>query len=115
MLRCKEEIIMPLIRSLNRIAIDLIVEKFITELQTRLEEKHVTLEVDKSARDWLAFNGYDKLMGARPMARLVKDKLKKPLANEILFGSLAEGGGRVSVRVENGELRVQIESLCKVK
>ncbi len=102
-------------KALSRIAIDLIVEKFLTELQARLEEKHVTLEVDKGARDWMAFNGYDKQMGARPMARLVKDKLKRPLANEILFGSLAEGGGRVSVSVENGELRVNIEAPCKVK
>jgi len=102
-------------KSLNRIAIDLIVEKFITELQARLEEKNVTLDVDKGARDWLAFHGYDKLMGARPMARLVKDKLKKPLANEILFGSLAESSGRVSVSVENDELRVNIEAPCKVK
>ncbi|MBP9764686.1 MAG: hypothetical protein KBD03_05130, partial [Gammaproteobacteria bacterium] len=58
---------------------------------------------------------YDKQMGARPMSRLVKEKLKKPLASEILFGSLAEAGGRVSVTVESGELRVQIEAPCKVK
>ncbi len=102
-------------KSLSHVAIELIVEKFITELQARLEEKHVTLEADKSARDWLALHGFDKQMGARPMSRLVKDKLKKPLASEILFGSLAESGGRVSVTVENGELRVQIEAPCKVK
>jgi ATP-dependent Clp protease ATP-binding subunit ClpA len=100
---------------LTHVAIDLIVEKFLTELQARLEEKHVTLEVDKTAREWLAARGYDKQMGARPMARLVKEKLKKPLASEILFGSLAEAGGRVNVTVENGELRVQIDSPCKVK
>ena len=100
---------------LSRTAIDLIVEKFLTELQARLEEKHVTLEVDKPAREWLALRGYDKQMGARPMSRLVKEKLKKPLASEILFGSLAEAGGRVSVTVESGELRVQIEAPCKVK
>lgn len=97
-------------------AIDLIVEKFLTELQARLEEKHVTLEVSESARNWLAINGYDKQMGARPMSRLVKDKLKKPLANEILFGRLAaEGGGRVTVTVVNNELNVQIETPSKVK
>lgn len=100
---------------LSRVAIDLIVEKFITELQARLEEKHVTLEVDKVAREWLATHGYDKQMGARPMARLVKEKLKKPLASEILFGSLVEAGGRVRVTVDGGELRVQIEAPCKVK
>ncbi len=102
-------------RVLSRVAIDLIVEKFITELQARLEEKHVTLEVDKVAREWLATHGYDKQMGARPMARLVKEKLKKPLAGEILFGSLVEAGGRVRVTVDGGELRVQIEAPCKVK
>lgn len=95
-------------------AIDLIVEKLITELQNRLAEKHVVLAVDDPARDWLASHGYDRQMGARPMARLVKEKLKKPLANELLFGSLMEGG-RVHVTVENGELRVDIEAACKVK
>jgi ATP-dependent Clp protease ATP-binding subunit ClpA len=102
-------------KSLTTIAIDLIVEKFLTELQTRLEEKHVSLEVDDVARDWLASHGYDRLMGARPMARLVKDRLKKPLANELLFGSLSGIGGRVSVTVENNELRVDIEATVKEK
>lgn len=96
-------------------AIDLIVEKFVTELQNRLGEKQVRLEVDDIARDWLASHGFDPQMGARPMARLIKDKLKKPLANALLFGILAEAGGRVSVTVENEELRVNIEAPCKVK
>lgn len=102
-------------KSLSKEAIDLIVEKFLTELQARLTEKNVTLEVNNAAREWLAAHGYDKPMGARPMARLVKDKLKKPLANEILFGSLAENGGHVTVTVENEELRVDIDATCKVK
>lgn len=103
-------------KALSPEAVDLIVEKFLTELQARLEEKHVTIEVSDGARDWLALHGYDKQMGARPMSRLVKDRLKKPLANEILFGQLAaEGGGRVKIFVENNELRVQIETPCKVK
>lgn len=96
-------------------AIDLIVEKFLTELQSRLDEKNVSLTVDDLARDWLASHGYDRQMGARPMARLVKDRLKKPLANEILFGRLAEGGGRVSVMVEDDDLKVKIETLSKIK
>jgi len=95
-------------------AIDLIVEKLLTELQNRLNEKNVTLEVDDAARDWLASHGYDRQMGARPMARLVKDRLKKPLANELLFGNLTEGG-KVCVTVDNGELRVDIVMACKVK
>lgn len=95
-------------------AIDLIVEKLITELQNRLTEKHVAIEIDDNARDWLASHGYDRQMGARPMARLVKDRLKKPLANELLFGVLAEGG-KVLVTVENGELHVDIVTACKSK
>lgn len=102
-------------KPLNREAIDLIIEKFLTELQARLTEKNVTFEIDKVAREWLAANGYDKQMGARPMARLIKDKLKKPLAGEILFGRLAEAGGRVNVTADSNELRVQIEAPCKVK
>lgn len=101
-------------KPLQNDAIDLIVEKLITELQNRLSEKHVVLEVDDAARAWLASHGYDRQMGARPMARLVKDKLKKPMANELLFGSLLEGG-RVAVTVEDGELKVDLEAACKVK
>lgn len=95
-------------------AIDLIIEKLITELQNRLGEKNVTLDIDDVARDWLASHGYDRQMGARPMARLVKDKLKKPLASELLFGTLSEGG-RVRVTVLEDELRVDIDTACKVK
>ena len=69
----------------------------------------MVLNGDQHGRDWLGLHGYDKLMGARPMARLVRDKLKKPLANEILFGSLATGGGCVNVTVEDGELAVRLE------
>jgi ATP-dependent Clp protease ATP-binding subunit ClpA len=99
-------------KPLQNDAIDLIVEKLITELQNRLSEKHVSLEVNEAARAWLASHGYDRQMGARPMARLVKDKLKKPLANELLFGRLLEGG-RVLVTVENEELKVDLEALVK--
>ena len=74
----------------------------------------MNFEVDGAARDWLALHGYDRQMGARPMAHLVKDRLKKPLANELLFGTLTEGG-KVTVTVENGELRVDIVTACKVK
>lgn len=73
-----------------------VVDKFIVQLQVQLDKKQVSLEVDTKARDWLAEHGYDKAMGARPMGRLIQEKLKKPLANEILFGGLQNGG---SVRV----------------
>jgi ATP-dependent Clp protease ATP-binding subunit ClpA len=102
-------------KTLTHAAVELIVEKSVTELQVRLQEKNVVLEVDKKARDWMAEHGYDVQMGARPMGRLVKDKLKKPLASEILFGRLAENGGRVRVTMESGELRVQVEAPHKVK
>ncbi|NYS59420.1 ATP-dependent Clp protease ATP-binding subunit ClpA [Vreelandella salicampi] len=87
-----------------------VVDKFLIELQAQLDEKRVQLEVDDSARDWLAEQGYDPDMGARPMARLIQEKLKKPLAEMILFGELAEHGGIVHVSLEEGELRLSTES-----
>lgn len=94
---------------LKREAIDLIVEKCLVELQSRIHGKHVSIELDDPARGWLAEHGYDKDMGARPMARLVTERLKRPLADELLFGKLAHGGGKVAVTVKNGELKVEIE------
>ena len=69
-----------------------VVDKFIIELQAQLDVKGVSLEVTSDARAYMAKKGYDKSMGARPMARLIKDELKKELANELLFGELAKGG-----------------------
>ncbi|MGV6984261.1 ATP-dependent Clp protease ATP-binding subunit ClpA [Providencia hangzhouensis] len=69
-----------------------VVDKFIVELQVQLDEKGVSIEVSAPARRWLCEKGYDKAMGARPMARTIQDNLKKPLANELLFGSLTNGG-----------------------
>ncbi len=85
-----------------------VVDKFLTELQAQLDDKKVHLEVDAAARRWLAEKGYDRHMGARPMARLIQDKIKRPLAEQVLFGDLAEGGGIVEVSVEDGELVVKI-------
>ena len=86
--------------------IENVVDKFLTELQAQLDEKKVILEVDQNAREWMAENGYDRLMGARPMQRLIQEHLKKPLAEMILFGELAEHGGNVAVSVkkENGKV-----------
>src|SRR5690606_40690047 len=67
-----------------------IVDKFLTELQAQLEDKRVQLDVSNAARGWLAEHGYDAQMGARPMARLIQEKIKRPLAEAILFGELAE-------------------------
>ncbi|MCG8672461.1 MAG: ATP-dependent Clp protease ATP-binding subunit ClpA [Pseudomonadales bacterium] len=88
-----------------------VVDKFLTELQAQLDEKKVQLDVDDTAREWFARKGYDREMGARPMSRLIQDILKKPLAEEILFGDLAENGGTVHIRKkdENDELELDIE------
>jgi len=84
---------------LSQEVIHQVVDKFICELQAQLDKKGVSLELDKAAHDWLAEKGYDKEMGARPMARVIQEHLKKPLANEILFGKLARGGNvRVSCK-----------------
>ncbi|XKE44262.1 ATP-dependent Clp protease ATP-binding subunit ClpA [Halomonas organivorans] len=87
-----------------------VVDKFLVELQAQLDEKRVQLDVDEAARDWLAEKGYDPDMGARPMARLIQEKLKKPLAEQILFGELAEHGGVVHVSVEDDELHLASEA-----
>ncbi len=74
-----------------------IVDKFICDLQVQLDKKQVSLELSGTARQWLADKGYDPAMGARPMGRVIQEQLKKPLANEILFGRLMQGG---DVRVD---------------
>ncbi|WBM69417.1 ATP-dependent Clp protease ATP-binding subunit ClpA [Buttiauxella sp. WJP83] len=82
-----------------------VVDKFIVELQVQLDQKGVSLEVSQEARDWLAEKGYDRAMGARPMTRVIQDNLKKPLANELLFGSLVDGGQvTVALDKENQKL-----------
>jgi ATP-dependent Clp protease ATP-binding subunit ClpA len=83
-----------------------VVDKFLIELETQLHEKHVSLSATAAARQWLAEHGFDPLMGARPMARLLQEQIKRPLADELLFGKLV-GGGRVTVDVRDGELVVE--------
>ncbi len=83
-----------------------VVDKFLIELEAQLQEKHVTVSASPGARQWLAENGFDQQMGARPMARVIQDKIKRPLADELLFGKLVDGG-RVDVDVVDGELSVQ--------
>ncbi len=80
-----------------------IVDKFIKELNGQLAEKRVLIKLDESAREWLAKNGFDARYGARPMARLIHEKIKQPLAQEILFGKLTDGGS-VLVEEKEGEL-----------
>ncbi|MHA6203367.1 ATP-dependent Clp protease ATP-binding subunit ClpA [Dyella soli] len=86
-----------------------VVDKFLIELESQLTEKHVSLDVDADARHWLAEHGFDPQMGARPMARVILEKVKRPLADELLFGKLAEGG-KVSLSVRDGELVVSTEA-----
>jgi ATP-dependent Clp protease ATP-binding subunit ClpA len=83
-----------------------VVDKFIIELETQLQEKHVALSVEPEARRWLAQNGFDPQRGARPMARVIQDQVKRPLADELLFGKLVNGG-RVTVVVRDGKLAVE--------
>ncbi len=83
-----------------------VVDKFVIELEAQLEAKNVTLQVDEEARHWLAKKGYDPKMGARPMARLIQDKVKRALANELLFGHL-EKGGHVTVQVKDDDLLIE--------
>ncbi|HEY0428855.1 MAG TPA: ATP-dependent Clp protease ATP-binding subunit ClpA [Pyrinomonadaceae bacterium] len=90
-------------KALNLENITLIVDKFIKELNGQLAEKRVLVQLDETARQWLAKNGFDSRYGARPMARLIHEKIKQPLAHEILFGQLANGGSAV-VTVEDDNL-----------
>src|SRR5690606_33760738 len=84
---------------LARASIDRVVDKFLGELRTQLEDRKVTLEFTPIARDWLAEKGYSPQFGARPMGRLIHQELKKPLADALLFGSL-QGGGIAKVDVD---------------
>ncbi|MGR8933648.1 MAG: ATP-dependent Clp protease ATP-binding subunit ClpA [Gammaproteobacteria bacterium] len=86
-----------------------VVDKFIFELETLLTERQVTLTLDPDARLWLAEHGCDPKMGARPMARLIQEKIKKPLANDLLFGKLARGG-HVRIYVQGDELMFAMQS-----
>ncbi|HKX32534.1 MAG TPA: ATP-dependent Clp protease ATP-binding subunit ClpA [Blastocatellia bacterium] len=91
--------------SLGFKTIERVVDKFIGELSVQLIDKQVELELTEAARAWLAAKGFDKLNGARPMARLIQAKIKEPLANEILFGSL-QHGGKVVIDEKDGELKL---------
>ncbi|WP_427983374.1 ATP-dependent Clp protease ATP-binding subunit ClpA [Agarivorans sp.] len=93
---------------LNEEIIEQVVDKFIVELQAQLDANGVSMEVDFDARQWLSEQGYDKAMGARPMARVIREQLRKPLANEILFGRLNQGG-HVDVGLKDGKLDFQYE------
>ena len=85
-----------------------VVDKFLTELQSQLDEKRVTIDVDEDARLWLVEKGYDIHMGARPMERVIQEHIKKPLAEMVLFGSLAQSGGTALVRLNKAENKLEV-------
>lgn len=87
-----------------------VVDKFLTQLQAQLDDKKVVLTVEPDARAWLAEHGYDEKMGARPMARTIQEHIKKPLANEILFGALSQGGEVVVSTDDSGELTLDVRA-----
>nr|WP_217430422.1 ATP-dependent Clp protease ATP-binding subunit ClpA [Sulfitobacter algicola] len=86
-----------------------VVEKFVLQLEAQLMDRNVTIELTKDAAEWLANKGYDDKMGARPLGRVIQEYIKKPLAEELLFGKLAKGG-IVKVGMKDGELDLELEA-----
>ncbi|HEX4648753.1 MAG TPA: hypothetical protein VH111_08005, partial [Steroidobacteraceae bacterium] len=96
--------------ALDPVTIERVVDKLILEVEAQLEQKGVTVSLDDAARRWVASKGYDPKMGARPMARTIQEHIKRPLAEELLFGRLASGGHvRVSVNEDGSELVLHCE------
>jgi ATP-dependent Clp protease ATP-binding subunit ClpA len=87
-----------------------VVQKFVLQLEAQLADRNVTVELSDEAADWLAKNGYDELYGARPLARVIQEHIKKPLADEILFGRLVRGG-HVRLVLSNGKIVFEIDSV----
>ena len=94
-------------------SVKLIVDKFIKELNVQIKDKRIEIILDEVARDWLAANGFDSKMGARPLARLIDSKLKTPLSRKILFGDLQDGG-RINVTIVNDQLEFTISEMPPV-
>lgn len=95
-------------KALTQEIIRQVVQKFVMQLEAQLADRHVTIETTEEAADWLAKNGFDELYGARPLARVIQDSIKKPLADEILFGRLVKGG-HVKVVLKDSKLAFEIE------
>jgi len=97
---------------LDRTTVVRVVDKLIVELEAQLQDKMVTLELDDAARAWIADRGYDAKMGARPMSRVIQEQIKRPLAEELLFGSLASGGHiRIIVAPDGESLALEAQEL----
>jgi ATP-dependent Clp protease ATP-binding subunit ClpA len=89
----------------------MIVDKFLNEISQKLAPKKIDFKVSKKMRSWLADKGYDISYGARPLARLIQDKIKKPISEELLFGKLSKSGGKISIDLDDGEkLKIDISS-----
>ena len=101
--------------SLSKETIRTVVDKFLVALQVQLDDKNVVLHIDGSVVEWFVENGYSKSMGARPMGRLIQEKLKKPLAEDILFGKLSHSGGEVFVTESGGHIKFRAESKANEK
>jgi ATP-dependent Clp protease ATP-binding subunit ClpA len=84
-----------------------VVEKFVMQLEAQLADRNVTIELSSAAKEWLAERGYDRLYGARPLARVIQEHIKKPLAEELLFGKLVKGGA-VKVTMKDGKLDFEL-------
>jgi ATP-dependent Clp protease ATP-binding subunit ClpA len=95
--------------ALDPVTIERVVDKLLIEVEAQLEPKGVVLNIDEAARRWIAQRGYDVKMGARPMARVIQEHIKRPLAEELLFGKLSEGGGqaRISVAADGNSLEIE--------
>src|SRR5215472_866996 len=96
-------------KALTPEVIRMVVQKFVLQLEAQLADRHVTIEANEDAIDWLAKNGFDELYGARPLARTIQEEIKKPLADDILFGRLSKGG-HVKVVLKDGKLAFEFDT-----
>jgi ATP-dependent Clp protease ATP-binding subunit ClpA len=96
--------------ALDPATINRVVDKLLVEVETQLEQKNVALHVDDEARAWIARRGYDPKMGARPMARVIQEHIKRPLAEELLFGRLEKGGHAFVGVAPDGTLKIEVRS-----
>ena len=101
-------------KHLSEKVISHVVDKFIAKLEAQLADKNITIELTNKARAWLGDNGYDRSNGARPLARLIEDKIKRPLADEVLFGKLTKGG-HIKVIIKDDNLEFAFNKITKSK
>jgi ATP-dependent Clp protease ATP-binding subunit ClpA len=103
-------------RTLPREVIRQVVEKFVLQLEAQLMDRHVHIELSSEAADWLAAKGYDDKMGARPLGRVIQEEIKKPLAEELLFGRLTKGGlVKVTIRDDKVDLIIEGPETRRIK